>query len=262
MASLSGIPDFTPIPEAIEAYGTSGTNRVFPCGRVRLTINSTARGDFLVVLDSPHREDEGDLIIAASAITPAKAAFLIRHTSGYLCVPLTALRATELGLPQMVSRNEDPKGTAYSITVDAIAPDLTTGISAADRALTCRWLADPSKGKNDFRRPGHVAPLQAREGGVRERPGHTEAAVDLCRLAGLEGVGAIAELVEEGQLIEGSGELAGTIGMMRRDGCLRFAKRWGLCCVTIEELVAYIEMGGKGLEGKQALNQLDGLSHC
>jgi 3,4-dihydroxy 2-butanone 4-phosphate synthase len=199
MAGPSGIPDFTAIPEAIEAYGTSRKHQVFPCGHTRLIVISIARGEFLVVLDCPHRENEGGLIIAASVITPAKAAFLIRHTSGYLCLPLTPLRAAELGLPQMVLRNEDPKGTTYSITVDAAAPDLTTGISAADRALTCRWLADPSKGKNDFRRPGHVAPLQAKKGGVRERPGHTEAAVELCRLAGLEEVGAIAELVEEGQ---------------------------------------------------------------
>jgi 3,4-dihydroxy 2-butanone 4-phosphate synthase len=144
----------------------------------------------------------------------------------------------------MVEENEDPKGTAYTITVDAASEEVTTGISAHDRALTCRWLADGSKGKSDFRRPGHVVPLRAKVGGVRERAGHTEAAVDFCRLIGEkdeEAVGVIAELVEDGLEIEGKGELGGSVGMLGRDGCLAFSKRWGLVCVTVEKLIEYLE---------------------
>ena len=154
------------------------------------------------------------------------------------------MRAAALELPQMVVANEDPKGTAYTITVDAASDDVTTGISAHDRALTCRWLADGKRGKADFRRPGHVVPLQAKVGGVRERAGHTEAAVDFCRLIGEkdeEAVGVIAELVEDGLEIEGKGELGGSVGMLGRDGCLAFAKRWGLVCVTVEKLIEYLE---------------------
>ena len=238
---------------------------VFPFPQTPTTRNPTqkpnaytppppARGDPLVVIDSESRENEGDLIIAARALTPAKAAFLIRHTSGYLCAPLLPCRAAALELPQMVVENEDPKGTAYTITVDAASEAVTTGISAHDRALTCRWLAEglegegegarTAKGKGDFRRPGHVVPLQARVGGVRERAGHTEAAVDFCRLIGcaeMEAVGVIAELVEDGEAVEGKGELGGSIGMLGRDGCLAFAKRWGLVCVTVEKLIEYLE---------------------
>lgn len=204
----------------------------------------TARGDPLVVLDSPSRENEGDLIIRARTLTAARAAFMVRHTSGYLCAPLLPARARALDLPQMVASNEDPKGTAYTVTVDAASEEVSTGISAHDRALTCRWLADGGKGRADFRRPGHVVPLQAREGGVRERAGHTEAAVEFCRLVGEgeeEAVGVIAELVEEGEGVEGKGELAGSVGMLGRDGCLAFARRWGLVCVTVEGLVEFLE---------------------
>lgn len=163
------------------------------------------------------------------------------------------MRAKALDLPQMVAENEDPKGTAYTITVDAASESVTTGISAHDRALTCRWLADGSKGKGDFRRPGHVIPLQARVGGVRERAGHTEAAVDFCRLVGCrdeEAVGVIGELVEDGEPIEGKGELGGSVGMLGRDGCLAFARRWGLVCVTVEGLIGFLEeRDGKGKSG-------------
>lgn len=177
---------------------------------------------------------------------------MIRHTSGYLCAPLLPCRAQALDLPQMVAENEDPKGTAYTITVDAASEAVTTGISAHDRALTCRWLAEPGRGKGDFRRPGHVVPLQTRVGGVRERAGHTEAAVDFCRLIGcgeMESVGVIAELVEAGEEVEGKGELGGEVGMLGRDGCLEFARRWGLVCVTVERLIEFLEeRDGKGKE--------------
>jgi 3,4-dihydroxy 2-butanone 4-phosphate synthase len=228
-------PAFNTIPEAIEAFGTSPLPILSPNPNhshrpskiTKLTLLlplDTARGEPLVVLDSESRENEGDLIIAA--------------------------RAQSLDLPQMVVENEDPKGTAYTITVDAASDEVTTGISAHDRALTCRWLAEGGaggkslKGKADFRRPGHVVPLQARVGGVRERAGHTEAAVDFCRLIGceeMEAVGVIAELVEDGEAVEGKGELGGNIGMLGRDGCLEFARRWGLVCVTVERLIEYLE---------------------
>ncbi|KAF2156455.1 3,4-dihydroxy-2-butanone 4-phosphate synthase [Myriangium duriaei CBS 260.36] len=214
---------FAPIPTAITAF---------------------ARGDFIIVLDSPSRENEGDLIILASALTPAKAAFMIHHSSGYLCAPMPSSRADALGLPSMVAAaaNTDPNRTAYTITVDA-AEGVTTGISAVDRSTTCKLLAEPGSKEGDFRRPGHIVPLRARDGGVRARQGHTEAAVEFARLAGLEEeaqVGVIGELVEEGQEVDGAAERTGT-GMMRRDGCLAFGKKYGIPVVTIEGLVEWLE---------------------
>ncbi|KAG8628025.1 hypothetical protein KVT40_003898 [Elsinoe batatas] len=216
-------PSFSPIPTAITAY---------------------ARGDFIIVLDSPSRENEGDLIILASALTPAKCAFLIHHSSGYLCAPMPSSRADALHLPPMLpeAANADPNRTAYTITVDA-AEGVTTGISARDRALTCRLLADGRTTKDMLRRPGHVVPLRAKGGGVRERQGHTEAAVEFARLAGLgeeEQVGVIAELVEGGEEVGGTAERSGE-GMMRRDECLAFGKRFGIPVVTIEDLVRYLD---------------------
>ena len=209
-----------------------------------------ARDEFVIVLDSPSRENEGDLIIAASALTPSKAAFMIRHTSGYICAPLPVSRAAALQLPQMVADNTDPNRTAYAVSVDAAAPGVTTGISAADRALTCRALADPAAKPAHFRRPGHVLPLQARDGGVRVRRGHTEAAVDLCRLAGKPPVGVICELIMDGEEVPGKAERLGG-GMMRRDQCLEFGRRWGIKVCTIEDLVLYLEAteGRLGVEG-------------
>lgn len=141
----------------------------------------------------------------------------------------------------MVTENTDPKGTAYTITIDSSDPSVTTGISAYDRALTCRTLASPSVQVDDFRRPGHIIPLRAKSGGVRERKGHTEAAVEFCRLAGKSQAGVIAELVEEGETVEGVPEIGGSNGMMRRDGCLKFGKRWGIKVCTIEDLVDYLQ---------------------
>lgn len=158
-----------------------------------------------------------------------------------ICAPITPDLATRLALPQMVTENTDPKGTAYTITIDSSDASVTTGISAEDRALTCRTLASPDAQIDSFRRPGHIIPLQARPGGVRERKGHTEAAVDFCRLAGKAPAGVIAELVEEGETVEGVAEIRGQNGMMRRDGCLRFGKKWGIKVCTIEDLVEYLE---------------------
>ena len=199
------------------------------------------------MLDATDRENEGDLIIAAEDLTPAKAAFLIRHSSGLLCAPLTEARADALALPLMVVHSEDPKRTAYTVSIDSAADHISTGISAHDRSATCISLAAPNARPEDFRRPGHVIPLRAKDGGVRQRPGHTEATIDLCRLAGKELVGVIGELVEDGDEVLGAGERSGSFGMMRRDGCLAFARRYGLKVVTIEDLIRHLDE----LDGKQ-----------
>ncbi|EGS19898.1 3,4-dihydroxy-2-butanone 4-phosphate synthase-like protein [Thermochaetoides thermophila DSM 1495] len=178
------------------------------------TIAAFRAGNFVVVLDDPHRENEADLIIAADSVTPDQMAFMIRHSSGLICAPITPQRASELDLPQMVSHNQDPRATAYTISVDAEHPSVTTGISAHDRALVCRFLADPTKTAADFRRPGHVLPLRARPGGVRQRRGHTEAAVELCRLAGKQPAAVICELVDDGEEVPGQAVRRGS-GMLR-----------------------------------------------
>ena len=218
-------------------------------------IAAFSAGKFIVVLDNESRENEGDLIIAAQDITSAQMAFMIRHTSGLICTPLTGALADKLELPQMVVSNEDPNRTAYTISVDASAElGVTTGISAGDRSLTCRTLASKMPKKEELRRPGHVFPLRAREGGVLVRPGHTEAAVDFCRLAGKREVGVICEMVVDGEEVEGSAERQGG-GMMRRDQCLEFGRRWGLEVVTIEDLVEYrLRTEGKG----EAVNGVNG----
>ncbi|KAG8531059.1 3,4-dihydroxy 2-butanone 4-phosphate synthase [Bacidia gigantensis] len=204
------------------------------------TIEAFNHGEFIVVLDSTDRENEGDLIIAAEDVTTAKMAFMIRHTSGLICAPLTSSIAHELDLPQMVTQNNDPNRTAYTISVDASDPSITTGISAHDRALTCRILALDSCKPTSLRRPGHVFPLRARDGGIKVRKGHTEAAVEFCRLAGKRPVGVICELVEDGEEVSGR-SMRHEAGMMRRDGCLAFGKKWGLRVCTIEDLVEYVQ---------------------
>lgn len=205
-----------------------------------LTHTVLENGEFIVVLDDLSRENEGDLIIAASDMTTEKMAFMIRYTSGLICAPIPPTLTQHLDLPQMVTSNEDPNRTAYTISIDANSPETTTGISAHDRALTCRTLASKTASRESFRRPGHVFPLRAREGGVRERTGHTEAAVEFCRLAGKSPVGVICEMVEDGEEITGQA-LMREPGMMRRDGCLAFGRKWGLKVCTIEDLVAYVE---------------------
>lgn len=170
---------------------------------------------------------------------------MIRYTSGYICAPLLPSRCAELVLPPMVAGNQDPLRTAYTITVDANVSDdevpISTGISAHDRAVTARRLADRRSMPGDFRRPGHLIPLQAREGGVRQRQGHTEAAIELCRLAGKKPAALLCEMVLDGEeVVPGRPELVGG-GMMRRDDCLEFGRRWGVKVCTIEDLVAYVE---------------------
>jgi len=180
----------------------------------------------VLVTDDEDRENEGDVILAAATASTQWLAWTIRHTSGYICVPMSGSRADRLGLPPMVADNQDPRGTAYTVTVDA-AVGVTTGISAADRAHTIRLLAQPGSTPSDFTRPGHVVPLRARQGGVLVRGGHTEAAVDLCRLAGLEPVGAIGELVHD----DGS--------MMRLPAVLDLGARHNLPVITIAALIAW-----------------------
>lgn len=140
----------------------------------------------------------------------------------------------------MVLENADPNRTAYTLSVDASDSSVTTGISAHDRALTCRQLASPTSTSTSIRRPGHVFPLRARDGGIRERKGHTEAAVEFCRLAGKRPAGVICELVEDGEEVEGLAE-RNEGGMMRRDASLKFGKRWSLRVCTIEDLVDYVD---------------------
>lgn len=180
----------------------------------------------VLVLDDADRENEGDVVLAGATLTTPWCAWAIRHTSGYLCAPMTNERADALDLPLMVASNEDHLRTAYTITCDVRA-GVTTGISAADRARTVRALADPATSPGDLVRPGHVVPLRARDGGVLERRGHTEATVDLCRLAGLAPVGVIGELVHD----DGR--------MMRTDAVLALGVEHGLPVVTIADLAAY-----------------------
>lgn len=216
-------------------------------------IDAFRDGQFLIVLDSPDRENEGDLIIAGSAMTPAKMAFMVRHSSGIICTPLSPEICDELELPQMIPRteNSDPNRTAYTVSIDSDHASVTTGISAYDRSLTCTELARKGVKSQDFRRPGHVFPLRARSGGVRERTGHTEAAVELCRLAGLRQVGVISEIVEAGEDVQGVAEIRGGDSMLRRDGCLAFAKKFGLKICTVEGLREHVEQTeGKLVNGK------------
>ena len=207
---------------------------------IKDSVEAFRRGEFIVVLDSQDRENEGDLIVAAQDVTTEKMAFMVRYSSGYVCAPITSELALSLSLPQMVTTNQDPKGTAYTVSIDGHDDTITTGISAHDRALTCRILGSPKASATSFRRPGHIIPLKARDGGVRERPGHTEATIDFCRLAGKSLVGVIGELVEDGESVPGVAEMREP-GMMRRDGCLAFGRKWGLKVCTIEDLVEYLK---------------------
>lgn len=202
-------------------------------------IRAIAAGLPVLVVDNEDRENEGDIIFAAQHATAALMGWTIRHSSGVICVPLSGDRADALDLPPMVDVNQDAKGTAYTVSCDAAA-GVSTGISATDRALTARVLADAASSPVDLTRPGHIFPLRAVDGGVRERPGHTEAAVDLCRLAGLEPVGVIAEVVYD------DGE------MMRLDGLRAFANKHGCPLISIEGLAAYLagtyQAGAAGAE--------------
>jgi len=201
--------------------------------RVDAAIAAFARGEMVVVTDDDDRENEGDLFVAASLCTPDKMAFIIRNTSGIVCAPLAAEEAKRLHLDPMVAANEAPLGTAFTVSVDH-RHGLTTGISAEERTNTVRALANGNSGAADFVRPGHVFPLVAREGGVLMRSGHTEACVDLCRLAKLPPVGVLAELMNDD-------------GTVMRD-VATFAERHGLAQLSIAELIAYRQARDKLVE--------------
>lgn len=203
---------------------------------IEAALDALRAGLPVLVLDDADRENEGDVVLAAQTLTPEWLAWTIRHSSGYVCAPLSNARADLLDLPLMVASNADPLRTAYTVTVDA-ASGVTTGISAADRTRTIRTLADPHTQASDLIRPGHVVPLRARDGGVLERGGHTEAAVDLCRLAGLAEVGAIAELVHDD----------GT--MMRAPAVLALGREHGVPVITIADLIEWRKASARVVEG-------------
>ena len=192
---------------------------------VEQAIADIAAGKAVVVVDNEDRENEGDLIFAAELATPELVAFMVRYTSGYICAPLLPEDCARLNLPPMMALNEDVRSTAYTVTVDAATG--TTGISAGSRAETIRRLADPTTTVSDFTRPGHVVPLSARPSGVLERDGHTEAAVDLARLAGLRPAGVLCEIVSEEDPTD----------MARSPELRRFADTHGLTMISIEQLI-------------------------
>src|SRR3974390_260505 len=193
--------------------------------RIQAAIAAFARGELIIVADDDDRENEGDLFVAASLCTPEKMAFIIRHTSGIVCVPLAPEEARRLHLDPMVAHNDAPLGTAFTVSVD-VRHGLTTGISAEERTNTVRALANGNAGASDFVRPGHVFPLVAKDGGVLMRSGHTEACVDLCRLAGLAPVGGLAQPMNDD----------GTV--MRGPEVAAFAQKHNLVQLSIAELIA------------------------
>jgi 3,4-dihydroxy 2-butanone 4-phosphate synthase / GTP cyclohydrolase II len=203
--------------------------------RVQEAIEAIARGEIVVVTDDDDREGEGDLIVAATLCTAEKMAFIVRHTSGIVCAPITQEEARRLRLDPMVSHNDSNHTTAFTVSID-YKPGMTTGISAEERTSTCRGLANPNAGANDFARPGHIFPLIARDGGVLMRSGHTEAAVDLCRMANLPPVGVICELVNDDGTV--------TKGKQVAD----FAARHGLKHVTIADMIAWRQSREKLVE--------------
>lgn len=183
-------------------------------------------GKFVIVVDDEDRENEGDLIIAAEKITPEKVNFMLKNARGVLCVPITLSRCEELDLPHQVSDNTSMLGTPFTVTVDKLE-GCTTGVSIHDRAATIKALADPNSTPKTFGRPGHINPLYAQDNGVLRRSGHTEAAVDLCRLAGLYPAGALMEIMNED----------GT--MARMPELQKMAAEWGMRIITIKDLIAY-----------------------
>ena len=198
----------------------------FKLSNIEAALGDFRQGKFVIVVDDEDRENEGDLIIAAEKITPDDVNFMLKHARGVLCAPVTLSRAEELDLPHQVADNTSMLGTPFTITVDKLE-GCTTGVSTHDRAATIRALADPASTPQTFGRPGHINPLYAQDNGVLRRSGHTEAAVDLCKLAGLYPVGALMEIMNED----------GT--MARMPQLIEKAKAWGLKIITIKDLIAY-----------------------
>src|SRR5215472_10494757 len=197
-----------------------------PLNSVAEMLAELRAGRMVIVMDDEDRENEGDLIMAAEHATPEAVAFMIRHTSGIICVPMEEEQLARLELPQMVPVNSESHRTAFTVSVD-LRSGTTTGVSSADRAATIRALAEASSTAADFARPGHIFPLRSRRGGVLVRAGHTEAAVDLCRLAGLKPVGVLCEVMND----DGS--------MARRPQLQEFARSHGLKIGTIADLIRH-----------------------
>ena len=198
----------------------------FQFAPIEEVIAAIARGEMIVMVDDEDRENEGDLIMAAQLATPENIAFIVRYSSGVVVAPISGDRCDDLRLPLMVEHNTESHRTAFTISVDLIE-GTTTGISAADRAATLRALADPEENFSSFARPGHIFPLRAREGGVLKRAGHTEAAVDLARMAGLEPAGIICEIIND----DGS--------MSRLPELIEFSRKHNLLLSSIAELIKY-----------------------
>jgi 3,4-dihydroxy 2-butanone 4-phosphate synthase / GTP cyclohydrolase II len=198
-----------------------------PFAEIEKAIAAIARGEIVVVVDDEDRENEGDLIMAAEFATPEKIAFFLHHTSGYICAPITTQRARELDLPPMVATNTESMRTAFLVSID-LKHGTSTGISAHDRSATIQALVDPATRPDDLARPGHILPLEAREGGVLKRAGHTEAAVDLARLAGCYPAGVLCEIVDEKKM-----------DMARVPELEAFCAEHDLLMISIADLVRY-----------------------
>ena len=198
----------------------------FNIDNIEAAVKDFAEGKFVIVVDDEDRENEGDLIIAAEKITPEKVNFMLKHARGVLCAPITISRCEELDLPHQVSDNTSMLGTPFTVTIDKLE-GCSTGVSAHDRAATIQALADPASTPQTFGRPGHINPLYAQDNGVLRRSGHTEAAIDLCKLAGLYPAGALMEIMNED----------GT--MYRMPELCKMAEEWGMRIVSIKDLIAY-----------------------
>ena len=199
----------------------------FKLDKIEDAIESVSRGEVIIVVDDENRENEGDFIAAAEKITPKIINFMAKEGRGLICVPLSEKRCKEIKLDRMVSNSADPMGTAFTISVDLKGNGVTTGISAKDRALTIKALVDDNTKSSDFSKPGHIFPLIGKQGGVLRRTGHTEAAIDFARLAGMKPAGVIVEIMNE----DGS--------MARLPELSKVSKKFGLKIVSIEDLVAY-----------------------
>ena len=198
----------------------------FKLSGIEDAVKDLKEGKFVIVADDEDRENEGDLIIAAEKITPEKVNFMLKNVRGVLCAPITLSMCEELDLPHQVSDNTSMLGTPFTVTVDK-PEGCTTGVSAADRAATIQALADPASTLQTFGRPGHINPLYAQDNGVLRRCGHTEATIDLCRLAGLRPAGALMEIMNDD----------GT--MARMPDLQKMAEEWGLRIITIKDLITY-----------------------
>lgn len=199
----------------------------YKLNKIEEAITAIANGEVIIVVDDAHRENEGDFVAAADKVSPEMINFMATHGRGLICTPITEARCQKLGLEKMVHNNSDPMETAFTISVDLKGKGVSTGISAHDRAKTISALINPATQAHDLSKPGHIFPLIAKEGGVLRRTGHTEAAIDFARLAGLQPAGVIVEIMNE----DGS--------MARLPQLIEVAKKWDLKIVSIEDLVSY-----------------------